>query len=126
MKWVYCDNKGNISKVNVGYQIDTVGNICQQRGGVIPKACQKCKRKFNSKPKEYPIEQNIPFYVCKDCEFKSSSSVNAFDHTLDFKIHKIQKSFDKKIVDVRIILSGRSAIIKKLKNDVKILCVDCT
>ena len=117
MKWEFVENKPNL-------QIDTVGNIVQVSGGVKTKACQKCKTLFDCKPSNVPKTQQVPSYICEQCNFKNNGAPAALDHKIetDHTIKKIMKerivSYDKKIV-------GNVAYITKVKNDVIIICGEC-
>lgn len=120
MKW-----KKEFAKNGVEYQIDTVGNIYQQHGGVIPKACQKCKKKFKSKLKTIPVIENVPIYKCASCSFENPNTELAFEHKLLFDKHKINKTTKSRIVDTRRIITGELSHIRKTKNDVFIFCGEC-
>ena len=56
-------------QIELDQQIDDVGNIYQKSGGVIPKACQKCKKPFDAKVNKVPLKQKIPFYKYEDCKY---------------------------------------------------------
>lgn len=105
-------------------QKDEVGNIYQKKGGVIPKACQKCGKKFYSEIKNIPITQSVPFYKCKNCSFENAGGDSALDHkiTTDHEIKKISKD---RIVGYNSIIEGSKSNIIKSKNDVIILCDEC-
>jgi len=111
-------------------QKDEVGNIYQKSGGVKPNACQKCKKKFDAKVIKKPIEQKIPFYKCKDCEYTTGDPTDAFDHKLESEHEIIRESKDKIIKWVNI-LDGSKANIKKIYDDdnelvdIEILCDRC-
>ena len=117
MKWTFLKGVTNM-------QVDTVGNIVQKAGGVIPKACQKCKKEFTGKIESVPIKQKVPFYKCTDCEFISSSGDAAFDHKI-LTDHKLSKIVKDRIVGTENKIIGNFAKISKTKNDVIILCDDC-
>ena len=68
--------------INAFEQIDTVGNVYQKGGGVIPKACQKCKKEFKSEIIETPVTQKVPYFKCKDCGFENAGSNAALDHLI--------------------------------------------
>lgn len=130
MKWeiitkeVIIDDKGTTKIIETPEQMDTVGNIYQKSGGVIPKACQKCKKEFNAVIKEEPIIQQVPIYKCKECDFENDSG----DATLDHKIltdHKIKKISKSRLVSYKRTLEGLKANIRPTKNDCIILCDEC-
>ena len=106
-------------------QEDTVGNILQIGGGIVPKACQKCKKKFESKVVKEEIKQDVPSFKCDTCDFDGNSGDQAFVHTLDFPKHKISRKTKSRIVGYNSVLEGRLSYITKTKNDVVILCGDC-
>lgn len=117
MKWKFIEGEPNL-------QIDTVGNIIQMSGGVIPKACQKCKTKFNYTVTKVPRTQQVPIYACLDCSFKNSGGSAAFDHKIETD-HKIKKISKSRVVSVDKKILGSTAHITKTKNDIKILCGKC-
>ena len=119
------DDRGLIVVVETDEQIDTVGNIYQKGGGVIPKACQKCEKEFDAILKQEPIKQEVPFYKCKDCDFKDPSANKALDHKLLEENHKLKKTKEERIVGFKTQLVGRKANIIISENDVLILCNDC-
>ena len=118
-------NKGQIVVIETNEQIDEVGNIYQRSGGVIPKACQKCKKEFDAILKDEPVKQEVPFYKCKNCDFENSSPIKALDHKLLKENHKIKKTKKERIIDIKTCLVGRKANIRILEDDVLILCDDC-
>lgn len=124
MKWKYCDITGKISKSSTSFQVDSVGNIFQQSGGVKPKTCQKCGIKFKSKIKESKIIQKVPVYECTKCNFKNTSGSTAYDHKIETD-HKIEKIFEDRIAGEIRTITGNVAHIKKTKTDVNILCGNC-
>ena len=125
MKWQYCNSKGVISSRPEGFQIDTVGNIVQESGGVNPKACQKCKVEFKSKPIQKPIKQDISIYKCRNCDFESSNPNDVLDHKLEKENHKIKKKKKERIVGYNTILEGTLSQITKTDDDIEILCSGC-
>ncbi len=109
-------------------QIDEVGNIYQHAGGVIPKACQKCKTKFNAKIKSVPVTQNVPWYICS-CDFKTGDPTEAFDHKLETS-HSIKRKPKSRVITYVNTLEGLKANIRKIYKDkevtdVTILCDNC-
>ena len=119
MKWKFLKGITNM-------QVDEVGNILQRAGGVIPMACQKCKKKFNSKIEEIPVKQDVPFYKCKNCKFENASGDSALDHKLEFSNHDIKKIKKQRIITTKKIITGDFSHIFKTKNDIVILCGKCT
>jgi len=114
---------GNL-EVEENYQIDEVGNIYQISGGVIPKACQRCKQLFNAPTKETPVIQKVGIYKCEDCEFENAGA----DITLDHKIqtnHKIRKIQQDKFVGTERKIIGLKAQVTVTKDNCIILCDDC-
>jgi len=119
------DTKGQIVVVETPEQIDEVGNIYQKQGGVIPKACQKCKKEFKSEVKEFPIKQKVPYYKCKDCDFENAGGDVALDHKIQNIDHNIKKITKDRIVGVDRKIIGIVSYVTKTKDDVLILCGDC-
>ncbi len=112
------------NKLKAEYQEDEVGNILQRAGGVQPKACQKCKKKFESKITKQEIKQNVSYYACKECNFTSGNSDGGLDHMIETS-HKLTKKRKNKIVGYDNIVSGVISYITKTEDDVLILCGDC-
>lgn len=106
-------------------QIDTVGNIYQKSGAVIPKACQTCKQEFWSEVKERPLTQSVPGYKCEDCKFEASAGDAAFEHKITNIDHNLKKIKKERIVTIERYLFGRLAYIRKTEDDVFILCEKC-
>ncbi len=104
-------------------QEDEVGNIYQKSGGVRPKACQKCKKEFDAKVIKKPIEQKVPFYKCKDCEYETGDPTDAFDHKVDLE-HKISRESKDRIVKWLNILDGQKANIKEIFDDSKLIDIE--
>lgn len=117
MKWKFI-NSGNA-------QEDEVGNVLQIGGGVVPKACQKCKEKFESKVVKTEIRQTIPAYKCDKCNFDGNTGDQAFDHTIDFPSHKIKRAKKSRIVGYNNTIEGRLSYVNKTEDDVIILCGEC-
>lgn len=117
MKWKFINNNNA--------QEDEVGNILQIGGGVVPKACQKCKKKFESKLVSKEIKQDVPAYKCDKCNFIGGSGDQAFGHTIDSPTHKISRTTKPRIVGYNNTLEGRLSYVTKTKDDVIILCGDC-
>jgi len=111
--------------INSFEQIDTVGNIYQKQGGVIPKACQKCKKKFDSKVKEIPIFKYVVSFSCKDCKLNSGIGQEIMEHNIEHPKHKLKKIKTKRLVQVEKQLVGNKSNIEKTKDDVIILCDEC-
>jgi len=120
MKW-----KNKFAYNGVEYQQDTVGNIYQQHGGVIPKACQKCKKKFKSKVLQVPITQKVPFYKCQDCKFENPGGDATLEHKIEHIDHNIKKITKDRIVGYNETITGEVSHITKTKDDVIILCAVC-
>jgi len=112
-------------KVMEDYQIDEIGNIYQRQGGIIPKACQKCKKEFISEIREFPVTQKIPFYKCEDCDFENPSGDATLGHKIENMDHDIKKTVKDRIVTIEKRLVGNKANVKKTENDVIILCDNC-
>jgi len=115
--------------IDSSQQEDELGNIYQIQGGVIPKACQNCKKPFNAEVHEEPITQNIPFYECIDCIYKTGDPTEAFDHKLETE-HDIKRVPRSRVVTVIKTLVGTKANIRKVYiddevTDVEILCDKC-
>lgn len=111
-------------------QIDGVGNVYQKAGGVIPKACQKCKKEFNNPIESIPLKQSIPLYECTKCSFKNNGAPGAMEHMLDEPTHKIIKKSEERIVGYQNIITGIKPVITKSVEgndvtDVEILCEIC-
>ena len=124
MDWKFCDISGNLSENPTWYQIDTVGNIVQRMGGIVPKACQKCKEPFKSENKDIPIKKSRKVYKCQECDFINTSAEAAFDHKLE-KDHKFKKESVDVITNVKRISVGIIPRITKTEDDVIILCNNC-
>jgi len=118
------DGKGGM-KNSPNKQIDLVGNIYQIHGAVQPIACQKCKKLFDNKVTQKPLKQTIMSYKCDDCEFENKSGDIAFVHLQANDQHRIAQLSDDKVVSIEKQHTGRIARIKKIENDVIILCDDC-
>ena len=110
--------------VRTARQVDSVGNVFQLHGGVEPKACQQCKKKFVYAVEVKPIEQSVGFYKCEDCDFKNASGDSALDHKI-ITDHKIKKTTEDRFVTTKKIIIGNKANIKNTKNDIIILCDSC-
>jgi len=117
MKWKFIKS-GNA-------QEDEVGNVLQIGGGVVPKACQKCKKKFETKVVKQEIKQDVSAYKCDKCNFIGTTGDQAFGHTLDQPTHKISRTTKPRIVGYNSILKGRLSYVTKIEDDVIILCGDC-
>lgn len=117
---------GQILTIETPEQIDKVGNIYQKNGGVIPKACQKCKKKFTGKFKTFPVTEAVPYYKCKDCNFENAGGDSALEHKLEKIDHSIKKITKDRIVTVEKKIVGSIARITKLEDDVIILCDVCS
>ena len=127
MMWQFCDLKGIKSKIPTSFQVDTVGNIYQQNGGVNPMACQKCKKKFKSVVQEVPLTQKVPSYKCNSCDFDQSSGDAAFLHKSANKNHNVIKVVKDRLVKIqKKTMTGIIPYIKVLKKDVRILCGSCS
>ena len=125
MKWKYCDIAGKISKSFTSFQIDSVGNIFQQAGGVKPKACQKCKKEFKSRLKSFPIIESVPFYKCENCKFENAGGNATLNHKIENTEHKIIIINKDRIVKIEKKIIGIVCKITKTKNDIVILCGKC-
>ena len=119
------DDKGQVVIVETAEQIDTVGNIYQKSGGVIPKACQVCKKEFTSVIESIPIKETVPFYSCQDCNFENAGGEATLDHKLLNSDHQIKKITKDRIVTYKNIIKGRKANITLTDDDAIILCDDC-
>lgn len=117
VKWKFID-EGNA-------QEDEVGNIVQKAGGVVPKACQHCKKHFQSKVVQKEIKQDIPSYKCNLCNFEGNTGDQAFGHTIDQPTHKISRTTKSRLVGYENTLEGRLSYVTKTKDDVLILCGEC-
>jgi NAD-dependent SIR2 family protein deacetylase len=125
MKWEFVTLYGEKSNTPTSFQIDSVGNIIQQKGGVKPIACQKCKKKFNPKRELKNLTQLVPLYGCEDCKFTSNSGEVAFEHVIENPTHRFVKKTKERIVGQNIIKTDR-AVISKFEDEVHILCGDCS
>ena len=126
--WKLITENDNGLEVQTENQIDEVGNIYQRAGGVIPKACQKCKTEFNAKIKSTPLTQTVGMYTCS-CKFKTGDPTEAFDHQLATD-HVLKKDVKHKTVSYINILEGLKANIRKVSKDsevidIIILCDNC-
>jgi len=121
MEWEILEKNGRPTDE----QVDTVGNIYQKTGGVIPKACQKCKTEFHSEVKEIPLTQPVPGYKCESCTFESSAGDAALDHKLEHIDHNIKKIRKERIVSIERHLVGTLSYIEKTQSDILILCAKC-
>jgi hypothetical protein len=117
MKWQFINN----GKA----QIDEAGNILQIGGGVVPKACQKCKQEFISEIVKTELKQPVSIYKCGECSFKSSAGDAAYDHKLETS-HNIKKTQKDKIVGYENKIQGVTANITKADDNVIILCGACS
>ncbi len=115
----------NWKSINNNSQEDEVGNVLQIGGGVVPKACQKCKKKFESKVVKEEIKQDVPSFKCGNCSFDGNSGDQAFVHTLDQPTHKISRKIKSRIVGYNNTLEGRLSYVTKTNDNVIILCGDC-
>ena len=122
MKWKFIEIDGVVDNER---QIDELGNIYQKTGGVNPVACQKCKKKFNAKPEQEKIEEDMPLYKCKNCKFEGNTGDQAFDHTLEKKNHLIKKTTTKRLVGYNTILKGIKPRITITEEEVVIVCDKC-
>ncbi len=116
--------KDNALIIETGEQIDTVGNIYQKSGAVIPKACQNCKKEFKSEVESKPITQKVPRYKCSECDFENFGGGAALDHLITTK-HKIGKVFTDRVVNYERTIVGLRSHITKTKDDILILCDAC-
>ncbi len=111
-------------------QIDSVGNIYQKEGAVIPKACQKCEIPFDAPIGSTELKQSVPNFTCKDCSFENNGAAAAMEHLIENSDHKILKKSKEKTVGFDNIITGNKSIITKLYEDdevvdIKIECVNC-
>ena len=93
MKWKFLEKEKDV--FDYTRQVDTVGNIVQEKGAIEPKACQKCKVKFETHLEYREIKKDVPIYLC-DCEWKNASGDAAFDHMLTTKEHTLKKTNRKR------------------------------
>jgi len=140
MKWKFMEKtiqikkKGKIVKTKVKIkdkQIDEVGNVLQKNGGIEPKACQKCKKKFVQKITSVEKKSKIPTYKCTECNFIKPSPDQALDHMIITK-HTLKKSTIDVITGIDRIIKGKLIphikFIKKGSKiiEVLILCRGCS
>lgn len=126
MNWKFVDKRGKMSKVNTQYQMDEVGNVLQIGGAVKPKACQKCKKKFNAKTKDIPQTAKVPWFKCSQEDFEAPTMESVYFHIQDNgNTHEIVKTHKEKIVGVESQSVGRLAIITQFDTECIILCSDC-
>ena len=116
-------------QIELDQQIDDVGNIYQKSGGVIPKACQKCKKPFDAKVNRVPLKQKIPFYKCEDCKYETGDPTEAFDHKVVLE-HNISRKGKYRIIRWDNTLDGQKANVKEVFDndslvDIEILCDRC-
>lgn len=109
--------------------IDEVGNIIQDSGAVVPKACQKCKKEFTSSVEESPKKENVPFYQCKECNFNNAGNDQALEHMMTSG-HKINKTVRERIVgfDRKVKSESLAHVTTKVENGktiTSILCGGC-
>lgn len=128
-KWKLLTKIIKDKQTELDQQIDDVGNIYQKSGAVVPKACQKCKKPFDAKVKSVPLKQNVPFYSCDDCSFKTGDPTEAFDHKVVLE-HKISRKAKYRIIRWDNTLDGQKANIKEVFDDddlvdIEILCDNC-
>lgn len=124
------DINGKDITIELDEQVDEVGNLVQRMGkdkigGIIPKACQKCKKEFKSEIKEFPIIQKVPFYKCKDCDFENAGGDATLGHKIENMEHNIKKIVKDRVVTIERRLVGTKANINKTEDDVIILCDIC-
>lgn len=125
MEWHYANHKGEIiDNPTTKFQVDSVGNIIQETGGVIPKACQQCKSIFSAIQQQVPKTQPVKQYECTICDFKSTDYFEAVDHTV-VDTHKLKITQVSKVVGYDTKLVGKLAKIVKTEDDCIILCQDC-
>lgn len=105
-------------------QMDTVGNIVQEAGGVIAKACQMCSTLFDSKEDLREIKRQVPTYKCS-CGYTNPNGNAAFEHFMMNKDHNLNKSTIEKVVRVERVIIGEVPHIEHFEDDVKILCSKC-
>ncbi len=117
MKWTTLKNHPSM-------KVDEAGNILQRTGAIVPKACQKCGRKFIAMVKTEPRTQNVPSYKCEDCKWTNSSAEFAWDHE-KAQSHKITKIKRERISGYITYLSGALARIDNTGVKPKILCDNC-
>lgn len=113
------------TKVSKGYQMDDKGNILQQGGAIIPKACQNCGKEFTSQIQEDEMKQELNVYKCKNCEFRDARPDQGMLHITQNPEHKIFVELEQRIVGYKHTLVGTISIITKTTDDVIILCRDC-
>ena len=124
-KYVTENNKSVLKDViNFNKQIDEVGNIVQHTGGVQTKACQKCRREFESKIIKVEIKQRVSYYDCTECNFSSANSNGGLDHMIE-TTHKLTKTSKNKVMGYDNIIQGVISHITKTDDDMIILCGDC-
>jgi hypothetical protein len=120
MKWTT-----KLNKFKAEYQEDESGNILQRGGGVQPKACQNCSFIFDVKPTLKPKERKVQNYTCGDCDFENIGVNVALEHKMLNSDHKIIIKEETKIIGYNKIIEGNVPVIKKIENDVIIICSDC-
>lgn len=118
-------NNGQTIIVETDEQVDEVGNIYQKQGGVIPKACQKCKKEFKSSIEDFPITQKVPFYSCSECKFENASGDAALDHKLENVKHNIKKITKNRVISIEKRIVGIISYITQTDNNCIILCQRC-
>jgi len=104
--------------------IDEVGNIIQDSGAVVPKACQNCKREFASNVEVIQKKGPAPIYACESCNFRNASGDSAFEHKLTTD-HKIKKTTTERLVSVDKVIKGIIPYVTKEQDNTVILCGEC-
>ncbi len=110
--------------INKRTQEDSLGNLLQADGGVVPKVCQNCKSKLIGEAILKEIKQTVPFFKCEDCEFETSDGGQALWHEHDNDSHTIKFTTGEKVTEINRVIENPSRIIKE-ENDVIILCSKC-
>ena len=110
--------------INKKTQEDSLGNLLQADGGVVPKTCQQCKSSLIAPAELKEIKQTIPYFECEDCDYETSDGGHALWHEHDNNSHVIKFTTSEKVIDINRIIEQPSKIIKS-EDDVIILCFKC-
>jgi len=111
--------------VRTARQVDSVGNVFQLHGGVEPKACQQCKKKFVYAVEVKPVQQPVGVYKCEQCDFENGSGDKAFAHTVDNPDHKLKRDKKERVIGSERTMVGDVPQITKTEDDCIILCQSC-
>jgi hypothetical protein len=124
LNWRFCDKDGEFTDHDVGFQVDTAGNIVDKKGQLKIKACQECETAFEPSIKKIEMKQEVKIFKCKNCKFESPSADQALTHNIENQKHKLIISKKDRVVGFKKQLEG-TAIINQSEDDYSIKCKEC-